>query len=154
MRRNCIVLFISHPNNAHLSLEKCTLLGQEERTSFLGAYDTPANRLAQPSIPLLRSTESFVTQGSIFCCATKSAPPPKLRTSKSPSNESKKLCGLRGLCVSLNRCQVRRPRGVRPTNVILPLSNSNSKLELENSIHKSAHIATNQLVKICDDLWT
>jgi hypothetical protein len=46
-----------------------------------------------------------------------------------------------------------------------PLSHSNSKLQLnpnpvnpvnpvKNSIHKSAQIRTNQLVKICDDLWT
>ena len=37
---------------------------------------------------------------------------------------------------------------------IPPLSHSTPKLELKNSIHKSAHIRTNQLVKICDDLWT
>ena len=48
----------------------------------------PANRLAQPPTPLLRNTASFVAQGSIFCCATKSAPPPNLRISKSPRYEN------------------------------------------------------------------
>ena len=41
-----------------------------------------------------------------------------------------------------------------PYQLYLPLSNSNSNLELKNSIHKSAHIRTYQFVKICDDLWT
>jgi hypothetical protein len=40
----------------------------------------PSQPPAQPSTPLLRSTASFVTQGSIFCCATKSAPLPISKT--------------------------------------------------------------------------
>ena len=98
---------------------------------------------------------SRLAQHSIVCCArehlllrNKIGTPPNLRISKSPSNESKKLCELRergclctptgfgfaestlrfaslifgASCVSLNRCQVRRPQGDRPTNIILPLS--------------------------------
>ena len=76
--------------------------------------------------------------------------PPNLQVSKSPDSESNSKKTLRtsrtrmlvlpygfgfaestlrfaslifgASCVSLNRCQVRRPRGDRPTNSILPLS--------------------------------
>ena len=62
-------------NWKRISSERCTLPSLE--------LTIPISRLAQPPTPLLRNTASFVAQGSIFCCATKSAPlqnsePPKL----------------------------------------------------------------------------
>ena len=75
--------------------KRCALLKQEVCTSFLRACNPPANRLAQPPTPLLRNAASFVAQGSIFCCATKSTPlqnsePPNLQVTK-----VRKLCGLK-----------------------------------------------------------
>ena len=104
----CGFVRTSHMKGAHFSTKRCALLSLEFTT---------------PRQPPYTTCYPFVAQRSIVCCATKSAPPPKLRTSKSPSNESKKLCGLRGLCVSLNWCQMRRP-----TNFTQLLSHSDSKL--------------------------
>ena len=69
----------SHLKGAHFSTKRCALLSLELTPP------PPAHRHAQPPTPLLRNAASFVAQGSIFCCATKSAP---LRISKSPSYES------------------------------------------------------------------
>ena len=74
---------------SHLSPKRCALLTQEACTSFLRAYNPPANRLAQPPTPLLRNAASFVAQGSIFCCArehlllrNKIGTPPNLQISQ------------------------------------------------------------------------
>ena len=63
----------SHLKNAHFSTKRCALLSLEFIT---------------PRQPPCATTHPFVAQRSIVCCATKSAPQPKLRTSKSPRYES------------------------------------------------------------------
>ena len=63
----------SHLKGAHFSTKRCALLSLE---------------LTTPHQPPCATNHPFVAQRSIFCCARKSAPPPKLRTSKSPRYES------------------------------------------------------------------
>jgi hypothetical protein len=71
----------------HFSLERCALLKQEVRTSFLGIYHTPPTALRNHP-PLCCATQHLLLRNKI-------GTPPKLRISESPSNESKKLCGLK-----------------------------------------------------------
>ena len=72
----------SRLKGAHFSVKRCALLSLE---------------LTTPRQPPCATNHPFVAQRSIFCCArehlllrNKISTPPNLRTSKSPSNESKK----------------------------------------------------------------
>ena len=77
----------------------------------------------------------------------KPSKPPNLQATKVIV---RKLRGLR----ELKREFKPMPRAAAKGLAALPILPYHSKLELKNSIHKSAHIDTNQFVKICDDLWT
>ena len=116
----------------HFSYEKCALLSYELTTLRQAPCTT---------------THPFVAQRSIVYCARKSAP---LQNSEPPSNDSKKT--LRTSQTSRELKQM--PRAAAKGLAALPILPYHSKLELNNSIHKSAHIRTYQFVKICDDLWT
>ena len=85
---------------------------------------------------------AFVAQGSDLCSATKSK---TLQTSEPPNLQATKVRKLSGLKRELKPM----PRAAAKGLAALPILPYHSKLEPQNSIHKSAQIDTNQFVTIC-----